>query len=66
MEKEILEKIKEQDQKLDEINNNVKKIKKVFFWKFIITVILVVLPIIGISLAIPKFLETLIRANIGI
>jgi hypothetical protein len=66
MEKEILEKIKEQDQKIDEINNNVKKIKKVFFWKFIITVILVVLPIIGISLAIPKFLETLTRANIGI
>jgi hypothetical protein len=59
MEKEILEKIKEQDQKIDEINNNVKKIKKVLFWKFIITLIVVVLPIIGISIAIPKFLEVL-------
>jgi hypothetical protein len=59
MEKDILKKIEEQDQKIDEINNNVKKIKKVLFWKFIITVIVVVLPIIGISIAIPKFLEVL-------
>ncbi|MEA2092754.1 MAG: hypothetical protein U9P61_02180 [Patescibacteria group bacterium] len=66
MEKEILEKIKEQDQKIDEINNNVKKIKKVLFWKFIITVVVVIFPIIGISIVIPKFLETLARANLGI
>ncbi|MCF7845398.1 MAG: hypothetical protein K9M12_01365 [Candidatus Pacebacteria bacterium] len=59
MEKDILKKIEEQDQKIDEINNNVKKIKKVLFWKFIITLIVVILPIIGISIAIPKFLEAL-------
>jgi uncharacterized membrane protein len=66
MEQEILNKIKEQDEKLDEIISNIKRIKKVLFWKFIITLVLVILPIIGISFAIPKFLEALTNVNLGL
>jgi hypothetical protein len=66
MEQEILNKIKEQDEKLDEIISNIKRIKKVLFWKFIITLVLVILPIIGISFAIPKFLEMLTSVNLGL
>lgn len=57
MEKEILEKLEDQDKKLDEIRRSLERMRRYFFWKFIITVIIITLPIIGVSFFIPKILN---------
>lgn len=49
---EILEK------KLDEVKDSVNKIKKIFLWTIIISVVLFILPLVGLVFAIPKFLST--------
>jgi len=58
MENELLEKIKEQDVKLDAIWKSVEKTRKYFLVIIWITVILFVLPLVGIALVIPRFLDT--------
>jgi len=52
------------DQKLDEINRkveavyvSVEKTRKYFKWTMIITVALVVIPVIGLLIAIPSFMS---------
>jgi hypothetical protein len=57
MEEEILKKIEAQDKKLEEIYRSVETMKKYFLWTFIITIALIVLPIIGLLFAIPKFIS---------
>ncbi len=57
MEEEILKKIEAQDKKLEEIYHSIEKMRKYFLWTLIITVALIVLPIIGLIFAIPKFLD---------
>lgn len=57
MEQEILEKIEEQNKKLEEISIAVEKIKKYFFWTFVITIAVIVLPLIALMFAIPQFLN---------
>ena len=44
------------EKKLDEIKKSVDTIKKVFMWTVIISVVLFVLPLIGLIFAIPKFI----------
>ncbi|MCK9352461.1 MAG: hypothetical protein M0P76_06810 [Candidatus Pacebacteria bacterium] len=58
MEQEILEKIKQNDEKLDKIFISVEKTRKYFLWVLILSVILFILPLIGMLLAIPAFLST--------
>jgi len=57
MENEIFGKIKEQDAKLDAIWKSVEKTRKYFLVIIWITVILFVLPLIGLIFAIPSFLN---------
>ncbi len=57
MEEEILKKIEAQDKKLEEIYRSVEKMRKYFLWTLIITVALIVLPLIGLLFAIPKFIS---------
>jgi type II secretory pathway component PulF len=64
MEDEILKKIEEQDEKLDEIYKSVETTRKYFLVALIITVVAIILPLIGLMFIIPKFLD--IYANIGI
>lgn len=57
MENELLEKIKAQDAKLDAIWKSVEKMRKrslIIFW---VTVILLVLPLIGLVFVIPRSLD---------
>ena len=46
------------EQKIEAIYISVEKTRKYFKWTMIITVLLVVLPIIGLVFAIPSFLGT--------
>ncbi len=56
---ETLKKIEEIDQKLDEVYKSVNQMKNYFKWTLIITVLLIVLPIIGLLFAIPSYIDTL-------
>jgi TRAP-type mannitol/chloroaromatic compound transport system permease small subunit len=66
MDQEILEKIKEQDAKLDAIYASVEKTRKYLIWKTIISVIFFVLPLVGLAFLIPWFLKTITAAYSGL
>jgi type II secretory pathway component PulF len=57
MEEEILKKIEMQDKKLEEIYRSVEKTRKYFLWTLIVTLVLFILPLIGLLFVIPKFLS---------
>jgi len=58
MENDILEKFKQNDEKLEKIFVSVEKTRKYIFWTMVITVVFLVFPIIGLVFAIPTFLST--------
>lgn len=62
MDEAILQKIVEQEKKIDAIYVSVEKTRKYFLWTMIITVGTIVLPLIGLLFAIPFFLNTLSTA----
>jgi hypothetical protein len=64
MEQDIIKKLEEQSQKLDAIFRSVEKTRKYFLWTLIITLVLFVLPLVGLFFAIPQFLNT--YSNLGI
>ena len=64
MEQDILKKLEEQARALEAIFRSVEKTRKYFLWTLIITVVLFVLPLIGLFFAIPQFLNT--YSNLGI
>jgi len=66
MEEEILKKIEAQDKKLEEIYSSVEKIRKYFLWTLIITVVMIVLPLIGLLFIIPQFLSALSGSGLGL
>ena len=63
MEEEILKKLQEQDKKLSDIYRSVERTRKYFLWTLIITVVMFVLPLIGLVFVIPSFLN--IYTNLG-
>lgn len=65
MDQEILEKLKEQDAKLEAIYWSAEKTRKYFLWTLIVTVVTIVLPLIALIFVIPWFLRT-ITAGLGI
>jgi hypothetical protein len=66
MENEINEILKGQDEKINAIYVSVEKTRKYFLWIFWITIIMVVLPIIGLAFAIPAFLKTYMSSFEGL
>ena len=54
----IIQKLEEQQKKIDAIFVSVEKTRKYFLWTMIITIALFVLPLIGLLFAIPSFLNT--------
>ena len=58
MEQDIQNKLEEQDAKLDAIFVSVEKTRKYFVVMMWITIVVVVLPIIGLIFAIPSFINT--------
>ena len=57
MDEETREKIQEIDKKLDAIYQSVEKTRKYFQWTMIITIVVVVLPLVGLLFVIPSFLS---------
>lgn len=58
MEQEILERLKKNEEKLDQIYTSVEKTRKYLFWTFVVTIVVVVLPLLGVLAAIPQFMST--------
>ena len=56
MDEEIKKRLDEQDNTLREIYISVEKTRKYFLWTMIATVVMFILPLVGILLVIPKFL----------
>jgi hypothetical protein len=54
----LIQKIEAQSAELAEIKASLKKIQNYFFWTMIITILVVVLPALGLVFAIPAFLDT--------
>ncbi len=57
MEQDILKKIEELDKKVEKTHQSVEKMRKYFLWTLIITAAVIVLPLIGLLFALPKFLN---------
>jgi len=55
MEQDIQKKFEEQETKLDSIYKSVERMRKYFLWTLIVTVATIVLPLIGLMIAIPWF-----------
>jgi len=64
MDNDITKKFQEQEEKLEKIYQSVEKTRKYFLWMLIASVLLIVLPLVGLLFAIPQFLST--YSNIGI
>lgn len=56
---QILQKLAEQDKKLDAIHQSSEKMRRYFLWTLIISVVVIVLPLLGIFALLPQFLNTL-------
>ena len=56
MDQEIKDRLDQQDKTLGEIYKSVEKTRKYFLWTMIATVIMFILPLMGILLVLPKFL----------
>ena len=56
-ENEIYQKIQDQDKKLDAIYRSVEKTRKYFLWTLIISVVVFILPLLGLIVVIPQFLS---------
>jgi len=61
MDNDLQKKLEEQDKKLEAIYKSVEKMRKYFLWTLIITVVLIVLPLIGLTIAIPNFLANYVN-----
>ena len=57
MDQQILQKLTEQDKKIEAIYQSVEKTRKYFMWTLIVTAIVVVLPLIGLLFVLPGFLS---------
>ena len=57
MEQDLMQKLEEQGRKLDAIEQSVKKIRSYLFWTFMASIVLFVIPLIGLVFVIPQFLN---------
>lgn len=64
--KQILQKLEEQDKKLDAIYRSSEKMRRYFLWTLIVSILVIVLPLIGLLIVIPQFLNTLNINNLGL
>ena len=58
MEQEILKKLEENSQKLDKVYRSSERMRKYFLWTLIITLIFILLPLFGLLIVVPQFLNT--------
>lgn len=63
---QIIQKLEEQDKKLDAIFRSSEKMRQYFLWTLIISVVVIVLPLLGIFALLPQFLSTLGGGALGL
>ena len=63
---EILQKLNEQEAKINAIYKLVEKTRKYFLITLIVSVIVIVLPLIALIFVIPSFLKTITGAGLGL
>lgn len=63
MEPELAQRLAALETKVDALYASVEKVRKYFLWTGIITVVLFVLPLIGLVFAIPQFLNSYSQIN---
>jgi len=59
MEQEMLDKLNQMEQKIEEARVLAQKTYKLFLWTMIATAVMLVLPLIALAFVIPYFLKTL-------
>lgn len=59
MDQEILQKLQEQQEKINAIYISVEKTRKYFLWTLILTVAFFILPLIGLLFVIPTFINSI-------
>ena len=55
---EIFRNLEEQDKKLDAIYKSAEKTRKYFLWTLIVSIIVIILPLVGLMFVVPQFLGT--------
>lgn len=56
----ILEKLEEQERKIDKITRSIHIMRQVAMWRFVILIfVFIILPVVGITIALPKLNELL-------
>jgi|GEM_PF-2408886 len=59
MDQELQDRLTRFEQKLDETWQIARSAKRLFVWSIIISLALVIIPLIGLAIALPSFLRTL-------
>jgi len=62
MEPELLAKLEKQEARIEQIYISVEKTRKYFLWTLIITIVMFVLPLVGIVVILPWFASTMMNA----
>lgn len=65
MDNDISQKFAEQAEKLDRIYSSTERMRKYFLWTLIISVVFIILPLLGIALILPNYVQTLLSAGAG-
>jgi len=68
MQPDINQKIEELEKKIDATYQSVEKIRKYMMWTAIVTIVVIVLPLIGLMFVIPSFISNYMDAfsNLGL
>lgn len=61
---EIIQKLAEQDKKIDAIYRSVEQTRKYFKWTLILTIALFVIPLIALIFVIPQFIDAITGAGV--
>ena len=66
MDEDLRIKLDEQGKKIEEIRRSVRQMKNYFLWTLIISTAVIVLPLIGLAFVIPKFINMINSAYMGL
>ncbi len=66
MDTDLAQRLTALEEKIDKIYISVEKTRKYFFWTMIVTVVLFVVPAIGLVFAIPAFMSNYVGSLQGI
>ena len=64
MEQEIAQKLEEIEKKIEENMKMTRQMRQYFLWTLIISLVVIVLPLLGIFFLVPQFINT--YSNLGI